>query len=406
MKRLAPFMIAAALFGGSVAGVRLYVDTGMEKAGEKKESLIYYNTDLRNSCKEALGWVLEENSIPVFGSSELSASDQVAYPPYLYKNGNSDFNMVLIGRGYMQSLHHAITLGGMADRIPDKKAVLILSPQWFTAGHLDSGTYASRFLERMYSEFLKNPQISKEIKRQVTDRLKSLLLEDPPQLERIEKYEDVYVEGSINPVTHIEVGLYDSFMNLRQEYLFGKTVGTLPGKQEGESEESETVESEKLDFRLLMEAAERAGQEACTNNSFYIYDEYYDTYVRNVEQERRGSEMYGSYGTSPEYDDLRIFLDVCQETGIEPLVISVPVNGRWYDWTGFPAEGREAYYENIRRICGEYQVKLADFSDKEYEIYFLKDIMHMGWKGWVYLDEAVYRFWKDQEMDKTGGDGD
>jgi len=38
-------------------------------------------------------------------------------------------------------------------------------------------------------------------------------------------------------------------------------------------------------------------------------------------------------------------------------------------------------------------VKTADFSDKEYEKYFLKDIMHMGWKGWVYFDEAVFNFY-------------
>lgn len=87
-------------------------------------------------------------------------------------------------------------------------------------------------------------------------------------------------------------------------------------------------------------------------------------------------------------------MDVCRETDITPLIVSIPVNGRWYDWTGFPKEDREGYYKNIREICQEYQVELADFSDKEYEPYFLKDIMHLGWKGWVYLDEAVYEFYK------------
>lgn len=118
-------------------------------------------------------------------------------------------------------------------------------------------------------------------------------------------------------------------------------------------------------------------------------------YVRAAEEERRGSDTGGSYQVSPEYEDLRLFLDVCKETGTEPLIVSIPVNGRWYDWTGFPKEDREAYYENIRKICEEYQVEMADFSDKEYEEYFLKDIMHLGWKGWVYLDEAVYEFWKE-----------
>lgn len=48
-----------------------------------------------------------------------------------------------------------------------------------------------------------------------------------------------------------------------------------------------------------------------------------------------------------------------------------------------------------------YNVKLADFSQKEYEIYFLRDIMHLGWKGWVYLDRAVYEFYNNQPITDT-----
>ena len=29
--------------------------------------------------------------------------------------------------------------------------------------------------------------------------------------------------------------------------------------------------------------------------------------------------------------DLKLFLDLCVELNIEPLIISVPVNGKWYD---------------------------------------------------------------------------
>ena len=36
--------------------------------------------------------------------------------------------------------------------------------------------------------------------------------------------------------------------------------------------------------------------------------------------------------------------------------------------------------------------KLADFSDREYEKYFLFDIVHFGWTGWIDVEEAVYNF--------------
>ena len=42
MKWLAPFVIAAALFGGSVAGVRLYVDTGQRQRADQAEIRDYH----------------------------------------------------------------------------------------------------------------------------------------------------------------------------------------------------------------------------------------------------------------------------------------------------------------------------------------------------------------------------
>jgi D-alanine transfer protein len=38
--------------------------------------------------------------------------------------------------------------------------------------------------------------------------------------------------------------------------------------------------------------------------------------------------------------------------------------------------------------------KLADFSDREYEKYFLFDIVHFGWTGWIDVEQAIYEFAK------------
>lgn len=386
MKRILSCVIAVILFlcaciGGAVYHSRMIAD--------KSKTLIYYNMDTRNFCMGAMEEIFLEGAIPVFGSSELNTSDDIAFPAALFHNGSSDFNMVLIGRGSTQSLHHAINVGAMAEDIPDKKVVLILSPQWFSASHLSSEAYASRFSERMYAQFLKNPKISDQTKQAVTDRVKSLLTSDPEQLKRVEEYERVYLEKSLNPVYFMKLSIYDSFMDYKQEVTLIKEI------KDRDYQEQDYVRTADIDFEALMEEAVRAGEEACTNNDMYIYDEYYDTYVRNSLEINHNVAADSSYLVSPEYGDFCLFLDICQETGIEPLIVSVPVNGYWNDWTGFPKEERDAYYQKIRDICEEYDVELADFSDKEYEPYFLKDIMHMGWKGWVYLDEAVYEFYKE-----------
>ena len=80
-----------------------------------KKELCYFRTNSRNNCVAALHAATskDNHSILVLGSSELSAADNVAYPVSIFKNGNSDFNMVFLGRGNTQSLHHAINVAAL-----------------------------------------------------------------------------------------------------------------------------------------------------------------------------------------------------------------------------------------------------------------------------------------------------
>ncbi|MEF2111721.1 D-alanyl-lipoteichoic acid biosynthesis protein DltD, partial [Clostridium frigoriphilum] len=37
--------------------------------------------------------------------------------------------------------------------------------------------------------------------------------------------------------------------------------------------------------------------------------------------------------------------------------------------------------------------EVADFSKYEDENYFLMDSAHIGWKGWVYVNEAIDKYY-------------
>ncbi|MFV5916756.1 D-alanyl-lipoteichoic acid biosynthesis protein DltD, partial [Bacillus cereus] len=61
---------------------------------------------------------------------------------------------------------------------------------------------------------------------------------------------------------------------------------------------------------------------------------------------------------------------------------------------GFPKERREAYYKKVHEQIEKAGYPIADFSNHEYDKYFLKDHMHLGWKGWIYIDEVIQQFYK------------
>jgi D-alanine transfer protein len=387
MKRLIALLLASVLMLLTINGVN-YRSQVIIKSDESVAQAYKLNTDTRNNSRTALDSMLDDNTVVVLGSSELSSSDQIAYPPYLLGNSNSDFKMVLIGRGYMQSLHHAMVVGAYADILPQSKVVFIVSPQWFTINGIDSKAYPSRFSETIYLQMMENPSLSDDIKQQITTKLKTLLSSDEKQLERISFYEKKYLGHNFNLFETIKTSLTTEFMHFKNEFMLAQQLSERSFKDGG------AIKASDIDFYELMKKATLEGDKNCSNNAFGIDNAYFDKYIKDAVDTAKGSKSTESYAESPEYKDFELFLKVCQELHIDPLIVIVPVNGRWYDHTGFPKEGREIYYKKVKDICMNYGVETADFSNKEYEKYFLKDVMHMGWKGWVYFDEAVYHFFK------------
>ncbi len=119
----------------------------------------------------------------------------------------------------------------------------------------------------------------------------------------------------------------------------------------------------------------------------------YTTYIGSRLERQKDRDKNLTYSRSKEYDDLRVLFAVCQEKGIEPLFIHVPLHGPWSDYTGFTADRREEYYQNVREIAGEYGIETLDLTGGEYEEYFMCDVMHLGWKGWLAVDKALIDYY-------------
>lgn len=102
------------------------------------------------------------------------------------------------------------------------------------------------------------------------------------------------------------------------------------------------------------------------------------------------------YTESPEYKDFQLVMDVLKDAGAKPLFVSIPVNGYWYDYNGYSKERRQQYYEKMAQLLKDANVDYVDFTDHEYDPYFIMDTIHIGWKGWVYLDQNMDKYWAQQ----------
>jgi D-alanine transfer protein len=152
----------------------------------------------------------------------------------------------------------------------------------------------------------------------------------------------------------------------------------------------------QFDWQKERDISVEYAKKAATNNEFTIEDTYYDKFIRNSYDVLRAHYKDQSFLKSPEYDDFKLLLDLCKDQGIKPLFVNVPVKGKWFDYIGFDKNDRDEYYKRINEMVQSYGFDLADFSQYEYDDYFLKDIFHIGWEGWVYINEAMDKYYHEK----------
>ena len=217
------------------------------------------------------------------------------------------------------------------------------------------------------------------------DRTLTLLENSPVQYSRVEKYKNAF-ENKIG-IDNIYTDMMYSYWKLRGKYSVFKQIGRM-------EQELPAVDFEHMDFEKMLQLAEAQGEAVCTNNDFGIYDDYWDTYVKETYEQGEVEDKTEIFTESIEYEDLTCFLNVAEELDIEVIVVSIPVNEQWYAYQGMLCD---EYYNKIRETVGEFNnAVLIDMTEYADEKYFLKDIMHLGWKGWVRIGEALYEEFKKQ----------
>lgn len=394
MKKIGAFLVALLLFFGTVLGLHYAASGALDFNNPKFGAWI---SDKKFQFGDSVAANLESNSLVVFGSSEFGHGRSTPYHP-MNLLSDQNFQLMLMGAGYYQSLSHATELSVIAPYMNTKKAVLILSPQWFRREGVKPEAYASRFSEWNYIRMLENDKISKEVKEYIASRTEQLLKADPPARKRVEAYNRVLLHHNATGMEKGWFAMYQAFLKERGSLgllATARAVGITHEKQKREDAYTGLLKTVAPDWSQYEKQAVRDAAKQTSSNPFRMKNSFYKLRIKPRLEQKKDSSLHGRYDRSSEYDDLKCFLQVCKEEGIEPMLVLVPVNGPWYDYTGFPKKSRQAYYQRVRQLAKEEGVRLADFSGDEYTPYFFEDNVHLGWKGWVDVDESIYQFAQD-----------
>ncbi len=341
-------------------------------------------------------WLVEEaakdpRTVTIFGSSELRTYDILTHPANFFKGERAGFQVNLVGRGSCQSIIHALEIAACGDALAGTKVVLITSPQAYVEGGIAPDLFMANFSEEQYLKLMSDPEIPDEMKLRFSERVLALAeaygADDTSAALLLARGT---VEG--NGVLKAAAAPYA----MASRWLL-ETKDLASAKKLIATEAADAaISAEPIDWDAVEAAAVAEAKAATSNNDYGMLDDYYTTYIGRRLEQQKDKDKELSYSVSEEYGDLRLLLDVCKLKGIEPMFVHIPVHGDWSDYTGFSKELREEYYENVREIVSEYDnVTLLDLTGYEYEDYFLCDVMHLGWKGWLEIDKALVEFYNE-----------
>ena len=388
MIRLKAFLISIVLVLITLVILNKTYIKKIEDYYKVNDNSVRYSTAYEKyKSKDIITENITQNTLVLLGSSELTATINERYHPNKIFN-YEDFNIMQIGTGYSQNIVQASTLGSIEGAIKNKKVAIVESVQWFAKGGLQNDAFLNKASQEHIYNTMINDKISKKTKEKLINRVIELTSNSKAQNDIYRKYKEYFIENKGSFIGEKMLALDNDIYSFKNKIQFYVNKDKINYPFSGKN-------TPNYDWNSLTNNFVEEVKKTTNNNEYAVDNKYYNTYLAKNYSTFRDSNKGISYLESPEYTDYEIFLDVAKELGMKVEVIIFPVNGKWNDYTGVSKEMREQAYRNIEEMAKKYDnVKVLNYGNREYEDYFLFDVMHVGVKGWMEVERELYKFAK------------
>ena len=388
MIRLKAFLISIVLVLITLVILNKTYIKKIEDYYKVNDNSIRYSTAFEKyKSKDIITKNITSNTLVLLGSSELTATINERYHPNKIFN-YEDFNIMQIGTGYSQNIVQASTLGSIEGAMKNKKVAIVESVQWFAKGGLQNDAFLNKASQEHIYNTMINDKISKKTKEKLINRVIELTSNSKAQNDIYRKYKQYFIENKGSFIGEKMLALDNDIYSFKNKIQFYVNKDKMNYPFSGKN-------TPNYDWNSLTNDFVEEVKKTTNNNEYAVDNKYYNTYLAKNYSTFRDSNKGISYLESPEYIDYEIFLDVAKELGMKVEVIIFPVNGKWNDYTGVSKEMREQAYRNIEEMAKKYDnVKVLNYGNREYDDYFLFDVMHVGVKGWMEVERELYKFAK------------
>ncbi len=155
-----------------------------------------------------------------------------------------------------------------------------------------------------------------------------------------------------------------------------------------------------VDWSMLHQQADALYRAHSNNNELGLDNERWNRELRQetlrLRNARSDEAFLRTLQKNQEWVDLELLLRELKELGAQPLLLSMPIHGGWYDQCGITYTARRAYYSKLRSLSARYHTQVVDFADHDADRTFCHDTMgHLAPSGLVYYNQIFDGFFHD-----------
>jgi D-alanine transfer protein len=343
--------------------------------------------------------------LPVYGSSEQILHTDYNRPFHatnLFRNQPTGFTVFPVGKAQSTCLIMLQKLAALGPSLKGRKVAVSVSPAWFFDRPMAwPDGYAGNFSALHAGELAFNIDLSLPLRQDAARRMlkyPETLASQPLLRFALESmtdgspfslacYEAVLPLGIVHNAILRSVDHWRVVHHLWVHPL--KAVSPISSRND-----------HQLDWPMLHRKADAQYRDHSNNNEFGLDNEQWDRELHQAivrQRNTRSDEAFlGTLASNQEWVDLELLLRELSELGAQPLLLSMPIHGGWYDRLGITYTARRAYYQKLRETGARYRAAVVDFADHDADRSFCHDPMgHLAPRGLVYYSQVFDRFFHD-----------
>jgi len=338
---------------------------------------------------------LDDGYVPFFGSSEWSRFDPM-HPSVLADKYQRNYRPFLLGARGTQSLTQYFVMQSVKKQLTNKKAVFVISPQWFVPHGTRKDAFTYYYSPLQTTDWLQTEQ-NTEMDRYAAKRL----LEMPSgSSDRVLADALARVAAGLKPTSTQRAYINYKARVLGSEDEFFSKFG-ISGKNLGKVDHAETQLPGNYNYANLDKLAGEIGKRQTTSNSLEISNTFWKTQLRRNYKRLKQSQTHLDYTKSPEFADFQLVLNQFAKNHTDVMFVIPPINQKWSNYTGLSMKMIAQFDKKIRyQLTSQGFNNIIDLSQDGGQDYFMTDTIHLGWRGWLAVDQQLNPFLSKKSLTK------